>query len=153
MGVIEIASDIPIRACERSFPVPEKFAFEEVFRDRAAIDRDKFVRAPVAQLVNRARNQFLPDAGFPGNNDIGVRRRRLGDEFVNGLHDGRFPDHVAESRAIFDGQLEPAVFLLQPGFFLLQRLLFQHLLYGYSLGQHVRLTRAFCHPMGRVPRG
>ncbi len=47
----------------------EKFAFSRAFGNGGTVDCDEFFVAPVAQIMDGARNQFLAGAGFAGNQD------------------------------------------------------------------------------------
>ena len=46
------------------FSWPNSIDFDEIVGDRAAVDRDEGLRAPLAGAVDGARDQFLADAGL-----------------------------------------------------------------------------------------
>ena len=57
------------RAGERAAAVAEELAFDEVFGQRGAIERDERPAADQAVGVNQPRDDFLAGAGFPGDED------------------------------------------------------------------------------------
>src|SRR5262245_9775530 len=88
----------PIRggACVRSTDRTEQLAFDETFRNRAAIHRNKRSRGALAQFVNGARDQLLPGARFSFNENGRVISRRRFDLKVERTHESRSPDNSAE---------------------------------------------------------
>ena len=64
----------PVKA---PFSWPNRIELDEVVGDRAAIDRDEGLGAPLALAVDGARDQFLADAGFALDQHRNVGRRRL----------------------------------------------------------------------------
>src|SRR6266550_3792347 len=70
LGALEKAFLRARRAGKSAFDVTEELAFEQSFRDRAAIGRQKnFILARALQ-VNRARYHFFANAALTGNQDI-----------------------------------------------------------------------------------
>src|ERR1044072_2992296 len=57
-------------AGESAFDVAEKLTFEQSFRDRAAIDRQKYLILARALQMNRARHHFFPDAAFAADQTL-----------------------------------------------------------------------------------
>ncbi len=64
-------------AGERALLVAEQDRLDEVFRHRAAIHRDERLCPPLAGAVDGARDQFLADAGFAGDQHRDGRGRGL----------------------------------------------------------------------------
>src|SRR5262249_38911772 len=60
---------------EGAFFVPEEFAFQEVRREGGAVDRDKGARAPRAEAVQGARQEFFARAGLALEEHGGISRR------------------------------------------------------------------------------
>ena len=75
----------------------EQLGFEQVARDRAAIDRDERLARAAALGVDGAGDDFLAAAGRAGEEDGGVARRDLADEAPS-AHDRRAHrrDHAFE---------------------------------------------------------
>src|SRR5262249_23654157 len=63
---------VAIRTREAAAHVTEQLALEESIRQARAVDRDEIARAPAAELVNQACNDFLAYAGFADNENLGV---------------------------------------------------------------------------------
>src|ERR1700681_632806 len=61
-------------AGEGAFLVAEKFALDQAFRDRRAIQADEWAFAPAAELVNQACEQFFACTGLAVDNDGRIRR-------------------------------------------------------------------------------
>jgi hypothetical protein len=66
----------------------EQLAFEERVGDRAAVDRDERAAAALAQVMDRARDQFFAGPGLAMDQHRGVARRNAADE----------PQHFPERR-------------------------------------------------------
>ena len=81
------------RASERTFLVAEEFAFEKVFWDCAAVDRDHLLLAARAVFVHRLRDKFFAGAAFPADEDRRVRSRHAPNEFENILQRAGNPDN------------------------------------------------------------
>ena len=113
IGLLDLALGGLDCAGERPLLVSEQFAFEQVFRDRRAIDRDEFAIGAVAGIVEASRQQFLarPARAEQHDRDVGVRhaldRPRHADHF------GRGGDHPPKHLVVVIGaDRELAVFLL-----------------------------------------
>ena len=76
-----------VGAGERAFFVAEEFAFDEVFRDGAAVHRDKGALTAVALVVDGARGDFFPRPGFAVDEDGRLRARDFADHRPHFLHD------------------------------------------------------------------
>ena len=63
------------RAGKRALFVAEQFAFEQRFGNRRAVDTNVVARVPLAQGVERARNQFFACAAFAQDQHGGIGRR------------------------------------------------------------------------------
>ncbi len=75
VGELEAADAVAQRAGERALHVAEELALEQFARDRRAVDADQRPVAPLARLVDGARDQLLAGAGFAGDHHRGVGRR------------------------------------------------------------------------------
>ncbi len=73
-----------------TFLMAEKNAFDQVFRDRAAIDGDKRVPCAVAFALNGACDQFFPDTAFAFDQDGNVGLGGAATQFKDRGH-GRGP--------------------------------------------------------------
>ena len=62
-------------ARERAFLVTEEFGLEQVFRHRAAVDRDEWLVSPAAGPMYRPGQQFLARAALAGDEHARVRLR------------------------------------------------------------------------------
>ena len=74
------------RAGERAFFVAEQFAFQQLFGNGGAVDREERLFAAVAVMINRAGDEFLAGAAFAGDERGGVGGGDLADEFEHLLH-------------------------------------------------------------------
>src|SRR5262249_28685053 len=81
------AGFVPERSRKSPFHVPEEFALEETFGNRAAIQLDQGTLASRALLVDGSRDQLLSRPAFSGDQDGSVGRR---DE-LNLVHHGAEP--------------------------------------------------------------
>src|SRR6516165_7408713 len=66
--------------------VTEQFAFEQVFRNRCAIDRNKRLPAAVAVVMNRPRDQFFAGSALSCNHYRRVTVRNSTDHLKDLLH-------------------------------------------------------------------
>ena len=71
VGHLELAGLVAVGAREAALDVPEQLRLEERFRDAGAVDRHERLCA-AAGVVDRAGDDFLAGAAFPGNQDFGV---------------------------------------------------------------------------------
>ena len=86
LGELEAAEPRRQRARECAFFVAEQLALEQVRGDGAAVHRHERMRGAARQLVNVARDHFLAGAGLAQDQHIGVKRRDLFDQAVDGAH-------------------------------------------------------------------
>src|SRR5207244_10341740 len=59
VALLELADALGGGASERSLFVAEQLAFQQIFRNRGAVDRQERLGAAPAVMVNRARDQLL----------------------------------------------------------------------------------------------
>ena len=59
------------RTGEGATLVSEKFALDQIFRERPAVNADEWAGAPRAQLVNVARDELFACARFTDDEDVG----------------------------------------------------------------------------------
>ncbi len=64
MRQIDLADFARSRSGERAALVPEQFVFDQPFRNRRAVQRDKRLLAPAGQMVNRAREELFAGAAL-----------------------------------------------------------------------------------------
>src|SRR5258707_3261871 len=86
--------------------MPEKLTFEETGRHRRTVHFDEIPAAARAELVNRARDNFLAGPGFAGDQDGGVRWRHGLDFREDGAEAATPPHHGLQERSF--GGLPPA---------------------------------------------
>ncbi len=86
MRFLEFADAAGDGAGERAFLVAEQFAFEQIFRDRGAIDRDERCLGALALAVDVAREHFLTRAALAGDEDRSLGGRDLLGETHDALH-------------------------------------------------------------------
>ncbi len=75
--LLELADAAGDRAGEGALLVAEQLGFEQVLRDRRAVDRDERRRARGSSGVDVAREHLLAGAGLAGDQHRGVARRDL----------------------------------------------------------------------------
>src|SRR5437762_14383577 len=64
----------------------EQFAFQELLRNRGAIDSQERQLAAVAMMINGAGDKFLAGTAFSGDQRSGIGARELADELEDLLH-------------------------------------------------------------------
>ena len=69
-----------LRVGKRAAGVTEQLAFDERFRNRAAVDRHERRRLAAAEVMNRARGEFLAGARLALNEHGGVTLRHAVDQ-------------------------------------------------------------------------
>ena len=81
-----------MRPRESALLVPEELAFDQVARDRRHVDGDERALAPLAVVMERARDQFLAGAGLAGDHhrEVGLHQSR--ERTVDLLHRRRAAD-------------------------------------------------------------
>ncbi len=67
--------------------VPEELVFQEIVAEAGAVDREKALVSPGAEMVDGPGHQLLARAGLPEDEDARAYRRHLGDMLPQG-HDG-----------------------------------------------------------------
>ena len=75
VGLGELADVLFVGAGEGALLVAEQDRFDEVFRQRAAVDGDERLAAPIGAALDGARQQFLADARFALDEHGNVRFR------------------------------------------------------------------------------
>ena len=88
MGEFEPPLALGHRAGECALFVAKKFAFDQIFRNRGAIDFDKRRIVPGTLTIQRARHQFLAGAAFARNQHGRLRTRDFADQLAQAFHRG-----------------------------------------------------------------
>src|SRR5262249_18587161 len=99
VGQFKAPDTLRERPCESAFFVPEEFAFQEARRDGAAVERDKGVRTPRAEVVRGAGQQFLARAGLALEEHSGIGRR----------YEFELREHRREGRTVPDNPVKAAL--------------------------------------------
>ena len=99
VGRLEEAFAIVHRAGERALAIAEELGLEQLLGDRAAVDRDERLRRAHADLVDRARDQFLAGAGLAGHQHRRHAARDLLDQRAHLLHRRRKAGHARQRLA------------------------------------------------------
>ena len=95
------------------FSCPNRIDFDQCLRQRAAIDDDERFAAPFGAALNRARHQFLADAGFAFDQHRNVRLGRPLGEADGARHRFRAGDNVAKTEFAGAASRRPAQFVLE----------------------------------------
>ena len=74
VALLELADPLPARPCESPPLVAEELAFQQVLRNRCAVDGQERLLRPLAMMINGARDQFLARAAFSGDQRRGIGR-------------------------------------------------------------------------------
>ena len=77
--------------------VAEQFAFEQIFRQRAAVDRQKTIVGAFRGEMNRARDQFLAGARFAGDQHARIGARDFFHHAEDALDGVAFADDALEA--------------------------------------------------------
>ena len=109
---VEKAVPVTIRPGKRPFLIAEHQAFEQRFRDCAAIHRHERKFSALAHAMNFPRNQFFARAGFARNQNRILAGGGMQRMFIHRLHHRAFPNHLAEFKAVAERKAHEAVFLL-----------------------------------------
>src|SRR5208337_2243598 len=88
LGNFKTALLAVLRAGKRAFFMAEKLAFEERFRQRAAMDHHQRIVVAGAGRMDRAGAEFLAGAAFAGNQNGGVGGANRLDSFKDANHRG-----------------------------------------------------------------
>src|SRR4029453_14031046 len=94
MRLLDASLPVAHRAGERPTYVAEQLAFEQGFRNGAAVDRDEALIAPCAGVMNCPRGQLLAGSCFPCD-EHGTRRRGDGSQKLEQLEHRRGPSNNA----------------------------------------------------------
>ncbi len=97
-GLVEAAFAPPHRARESALLMAEKFAFEEVFRERGAMEFDEWFQRPWTVFVDGLRDQLLARSALSRDQDTGSGGRDLLDDVEDFLHRGTRADDVVETQ-------------------------------------------------------
>ena len=89
--------EIVHRAGERPLHVAEEFALDQMLRQRGAVELDQRSGRASAAGVDEVGHDLLADAALAGDEDIGFRRRDLGDELLD-LDHAPVLEHRSQSR-------------------------------------------------------
>ena len=92
---LELADAPRDRAGEGTFLVAEQFGFEEMLRDRRAVDADEGLPGAVRARMDIARQHLLAGAAFAGDEDRRLGARDLLGELNDFRHRIVLPDHLA----------------------------------------------------------
>ena len=113
-GGFDAARPLNVRAGKSPFFMTKQLAFQQVFRDGAAIDGDKGAVLARAATVNGQRGHFLSRAAFSQNQYRHRRGRHLSNRRKHFLHQRAGAEHALEGVAA-QTQLHFPVLLFQPG--------------------------------------
>src|SRR5262249_42973866 len=80
---------------ERSFFVTEQLALQKPERNRSAIQLDESALAALAQLMDRAGNQFLGGSGLAQDQNARIGRRNNGYKLQHGFQSGALPHNCS----------------------------------------------------------
>ena len=113
VGEFKAPDTIAQRAGEGTLGVAEEFAFEQIGRDRRAVDADQRAIATPAVVVNGARHQFLAGAALASDEHGGVGRRHEIDLAQRLLDSGAAADDAVVIAVDADLLLQIGVFQFQ----------------------------------------
>ena len=113
VGALDLADGLLHRAGEGAAFVAEQFAFQQVFRDGAAVDGDERLFRARTEVVHRLGQRFLAGAAFAQQQDRNVGGGDLFDVAADLQHAGVAGDDPLDRGLDRRGD-EAAVFLLQP---------------------------------------
>ena len=97
-GALEIAAMGAGSTGKGTFLVAEQFGFDQIGRDRAAVDRDERLFRAAAHLVDRAGDQFLSGSAFADHQNCGIGGSDFLDHLIQGLH--RFGRAVQQTETL-----------------------------------------------------
>ena len=106
LGASDATAD---RTRERAFLVSEKLAFDEVFREGCAVQRDERLVLARGKFHDGAGEKLLARTAGAADQDRGVGRSDLAELFVDQLHLAAVSDHLAGG--LLEHAAEFAVFL------------------------------------------
>ena len=105
-GSLEEADVLAVGAGEAPLLVAEDLAFDQVRRDRAAVDREERAGAPPAQVVHGLRDDFLAGAALAGDEHRHRGARDAQDLLIDPAHRGRAAPELAEMALFLQALLE-----------------------------------------------
>ena len=97
MGPLEKPLVLPLGPGETAFLVAEDFTFDQVGRDRTAIDREEGTGAAPAQVVHSTGHQLFAGTALAGNEHGDRRTRHTGNLLIHQLHRFGHTDQVAKA--------------------------------------------------------
>ena len=112
VGRAYVALFIGMRAGERTLHMPEKFAFQQLLGDSAAVYRHITALAP-AVFVNALGGKIFAAACFAVNDDVGIGFCRLENLAVHAAHGLAFAHNVAQAVKIDNRGAQLAIFFAQ----------------------------------------
>src|ERR1043166_1847229 len=77
---------LPVSAGKRAFFVAKEFAFQQILRDRIAVDGDEWTILLCATQMERLCHHFFAGTAFAQNQRGRAGRGHLADEIEYGLH-------------------------------------------------------------------
>ncbi len=101
------------RTGECAFFMSEEFAFQQPSRNRSAIDLDECSLPPIAVIVERPRDEFLPAPCFAQDQDCRIGRRHGLNLFEHQLESPAIPNDFLEVVGGLDLFFEIQLFLCQ----------------------------------------
>ena len=112
VGLFEPANTGLYRTSESAFHVTEQLRFQQVLRNRTAIDADHFLVFALAVEVDRFRNELFSRSRFALDENGTVETRNGIHEFEDAMHGPAGTNDVVE--AVFLVELFPQVLVLKP---------------------------------------
>ena len=106
MGRLELPAGPRVRARERALLVAEQLGFDQIRRDRGAVDPEEREVAARRVEVDRARDQLLAHAALPEDEHGRPQRRDAQDPIEHGAHRRGMADEVLDAVALRDLVLE-----------------------------------------------
>src|SRR5437867_9660025 len=93
MRQFELAKPVAMRAGEGALLMPEEFAFDERFRNGAAIQSHEAVMAPMTEPMDQRGDQFLAGPRFALDTNIHIEWRNPPNEVKQFAHASASPEH------------------------------------------------------------
>src|SRR5207244_1086094 len=114
IGQLEASDALGDSAREGALFMPEHLAFEKAGGDRSAVQLDERALAPSAQIVDGARDQFLPGSGLAIDQYGRIGRRHGLDLLQQTPQGGASADNLLEVQLAADFIFQVNFFLRQP---------------------------------------
>ena len=83
--------------CKCALYMTEEFTFEQIFRDRAAVHRDKRIISPLTVTVDRPCDLLFARSALPGYKDSRFVAGDLLYHLEDAYHSFAFPDKILET--------------------------------------------------------